>query len=221
MAYLPMAVYGLEVPPGDLAVSARPDIPAAFRITMAAIDPSAEAVGDASQAKRATLKIIRMPITSDDYDLDDSDDSDDESFDAEAMEAMLAGAEEDDSEDDDEDEDEDDEETNGGPSDPAKTKKARKAAAEAQIRKLLEAEGMDMDEDGNINGINGVKSAKGKGKMPVTDEDEDDEDDLEDDLDDDLEDDSEDEDEAEIEEFVICTLDTEKVCTLTSLVFEC
>ncbi|QIW98493.1 hypothetical protein AMS68_004011 [Peltaster fructicola] len=149
MAYLPMAVYGLEVPPGDMAVSARPDIPAAFRITMAAIDPSAEAEGEEGAPVRATLKIIRLPLTEDDFDVEDEED-----FDPDEMDAILAGAEED-SEDEDDDDEDDDLETNGGPSDPSKTKKARKAAAEAAIQKLLEAEGMDVDEDDDED-VNGV-----------------------------------------------------------------
>lgn len=197
MAYLPMAVYGLEVPPGDMAVSARPDIPAAFRITMAALDPSAEPEGEEGAPARATLKIIRLPLTEDDFDIEDEED-----FDPDMMDALLAGGEDDSEEDEDDDEEYDEPEVNGGPSDPAKTKKARKAAAEAAIQKLLEAEGMDVDEDG-LNGVDGApKSAKARGKMAVTNLDQDDEDD---------EEDSDDEDGAEIEEFVICTLDPQKV----------
>lgn len=214
MAFLPMAVYGLEVPAGDLAVSARPDIPASFRITMAAVDPTAESEGAPGEPQRATLKIIRLPLDDDAYDMDDSDsdsDSDAESFDTDEMEAMLA-EEEDDSED-----DEDEEEANGGPSDPAKSKAARTAAAKAEIKKLLQSEGMDVD--GLANGINGVKSAKAKGKMPVTDLDEDDDDD--DDEDDDEDEDDSDDDPAEIEEFTLCTLDTDKVKSNIVTHFSC
>ncbi|KAI7222548.1 hypothetical protein KC365_g11367, partial [Hortaea werneckii] len=184
---IPMAMYGLEVPCGDVAISARPEIPSAFRITMAAIDPSAEAEGEEGAPQRATLKVIRQPL-GDDYD----DDEDDDEFDADEFERRLA-------EEDDEDDSEDDEETNGGPSDPKKSKKARKEAAEAEIRKMLMEEGMDVDEDDSKpNGVS--KSAKAKGKMPASDE-EDDEDD---------EDDDDMSDEGEVEEFVICTLDPQK-----------
>lgn len=179
---------GLEVPCGDVAISARPEILSAFRITMAAIDPSAEAEGEEGAPQRATLKVIRQPL-GDDYD----DDEDDDEFDADEFERRLA-------EEDDEDDNEDDEETNGGPSDPKKSKKARKEAAEAEIRKMLMEEGMDVDEDDSKpNGV--AKSAKAKGKMPASDE-EDDEDD---------EDDDDMSDEGEVEEFVICTLDPQKV----------
>lgn len=182
-----MAVFGLEVPAGDVAIPARPDIPAAFRITMAAIDPSAEPEesGTSTSSKpRATLKLIRQPLLSDFLDEDDSD------FDEDEMNALLA----EDSEDDDSEEIEDDE-VNGGPSDPSKSLKARKAAAAEQIRKELE-NAMELDAP---NGI------KGKGKAVVADE-EDDEDDEEDDD----EDDEDLDDLDEPEEFVICTLDPEK-----------
>ncbi|KAK4498237.1 hypothetical protein PRZ48_010894 [Zasmidium cellare] len=185
-ALLPMAIYGLEVPPGDVAIPARPDIPASFRVTMAAIDPSAEPEGEDGAAPRATLKIIRQSL----YEESDEDDEDDDEFDVERMEAMLA-------EDDDDDEDsEDDEEANGGPSDPAKSKKARKEAARKQIQQMLEDAEMEDDSDDAPNGINGTKSAKALGKMPASD-------------DDDEEEDSDDEPE-EFEEFVICTLDPNK-----------
>ncbi|KAI7643969.1 hypothetical protein KC318_g20871, partial [Hortaea werneckii] len=154
---------------------------------MAAIDPSAEAEGEEGALQRATLKVIRQPL-GDDYD----DEEDDDEFDADEFERRLA-------EEDDEDDSEDDEETNGGPSDPKKSKKARKEAAEAEIRKMLMEEGMDVDEDDSKpNGV--AKSAKAKGKMPASDE-EDDEDD---------EDDDDMSDEGEVEEFVICTLDPQK-----------
>ena len=196
-----MAMFGLEVPPGDIAVPAGLDIPAAFRITMAAIDPSEEA--EEGEAPRATLKVIRQPLAFDDDDEDDDDeesiDSDDD-FDTDLMDRILAG------EDDDED-DSDDEEVNGGPSDPAKSKKAQLIA---KLKELKAEEEMDMDEDDDDlpNGVNGL-SAKAKGKLPAgSDEDLDDEDD--------------EDEEDDIEEFVICTLDPSKVSHLdnTSL-FPC
>lgn len=188
MAFLPMAVYGLEVPAGDVAIPAVPDFPAAFNITMAAIDPSAEPEGD---VKRATLKIIRQPLDMDDY---SDEDDEDEDFDPAEMDAILAEGS-----DDDDDESEDDDEANGGPSDPKKTKAARKAAAQAALKKLLEQDDMDVDE-AQTNGVNGKKSSKALGKMPASDEEDDDEDD-------------DSEDGAEIEEFVICTLDPNGVST--------
>lgn len=183
---LPIAMFGLEVVPGDFPIAAVGDIPTAFRITMAAIDPTAEPEGEEGAPPRATLKIMRRPIGMD----DESDDDSEGSFDADEMEAMLA-------EEDDDDDDEDDEMVNGGPSDPSKSKKARVAA----IKKMLADEVMDVDgEDEKPALTNGVaKSAKSKGKMPASDEDEDEE-----------EDDESDED-GEIEEFILCTLDPQKV----------
>ncbi|KAK4545030.1 hypothetical protein LTR36_003581 [Oleoguttula mirabilis] len=192
-AMIPMAVYGLEVPAGDIPISARPDIPSAFRITMAAIDPTAVPEGEEGAPQRATLKIIRQPLDLDDYDSEDDDDEDD--FDPDEMERILA-----------EEDDEDDEMVNGGPSDPTKSKKARKAAAEEEIKKMLAEDGMDVEDDSDdevpngVNGTNGhAKShkSKAKGKMPASDEDDDDED-------------EDDESEMEVEEFVICTLDPSK-----------
>ncbi|KAK5114454.1 hypothetical protein LTR62_002389 [Meristemomyces frigidus] len=184
---VPMAMFGLEVPPGDVAIMGAGDIPAAFRITMAAIDPSAAPEGDEGQLPRATLKIIRQPLGMDD------DSEDDEDFDIDEMDALHANGV-------DEDDDEDDDEDVGGPSDISKSKKAR---VEAAIKELAEREGMDIDEedsedDAKPNGVNGIKSLKSKGKMPASDEDEDDEEDS--DLD----------SEDYIEEFVICTLDPQK-----------
>lgn len=186
-AMLPMAVYGLEVPAGDIPIPAKSDIPSAFRITMAAIDPSAEPEGEAGAPPRATLKIIRQSL-----DYDDEDDEDEE-FDIEEMERMLA------EEEDDDDEDSDDEDLNGGPSDPAKSKKARKEAAQKEIQRVLEEE--EDDDDELPNGVNGTKmSLKALGKMPASDESEDDEDDDDSDI-----------VAGEWEEFVICTLDPNQV----------
>lgn len=209
MAMLPMAMYGLEIPAGDgkdvlpkhhrlcantaaVAIPARGDIPAAFRVTMAAIDPSAEPEGEDDANPRATLKVIRQPLGMED---DDSEDG----FDIEDYDDEFG---EDDSED-----DEDDEDSTGGPSDPAKSKKAKREAARSEIKRLLEEEGMDLDDDDDDelpNGVNGItKSAKAKGKMPASDEDSSDED-------------SDSEEEGEIEEFVICTLDPLKVSSIYS-----
>ena len=164
-----------------------------FRVTMAAIDPSAAPQLDShpeGAAPRATLKLVREPI-------DDDDESDEDYDDVDAIRARLSGAisdEEDEDEESEEDDEDSDEEKNGGPSDPARTKKARKEAAMREIKKLLEEE-EEMDLDNTPNGVNGIKANKGKGKATDLDEDS-----------------SEDEDlEGEMEEFVICTLDPEKV----------
>jgi len=182
MSLLPVATYGLQVPPGDIIIPAVADFPATFRITMAAIDPSEPADADAAVAgvaPRATLKLIRQPDGSE-------DDEDSEEY----MRALLA-------ESDSEDESESDEEENGGPSDPAKSKKARKAAALQQLMDTLGAASDEEMEDAP-NGANGKISKKGKDKATSDDEEESEED---------SDDDSED---IEVEEFVLCTLDTEK-----------
>lgn len=194
MALLPMAMYGLEVPCGDVPIMAHASIPAAFRVTMAAIDPSADPEGDEDEIARprATLKILRLPLDAED--LDEDSGSDDE-MDVEEF-SDIEDLDEDDS---------DDEDVKGGPSDPAKSKQAKREAAEKEIKKLLEEEGMDVDDDDDEpNGVNGtVKSSKAKGKMPAGEEDEDEEGS-----------DLDDEEGGEVEEFVICTLDPTKVCLL-------
>jgi len=147
-----MAVFGLEVPAGGMPVAASGEIPAAFRLTMAAIDPSAEPEFDEDtkgKKPRATLKIIRAPLQ-----MEDEDDSD---FDPEEMDMMLASDEESDEE--------------AGPSDPAKSKKARKAIAAKQLKDELES--MDVDSP-KVKG-------KGKVQVDDEEEsDEDDEDDEDD-----------------------------------------
>lgn len=151
---------------------------------MAAIDPNAEPQVDNDQKKippRATLKLIREPISGDDDESDDEDDS------VEAIRARLGLIEEE--EEDSEEDSEDDDEKNGGPSDPTKSKKARKEAAMKEIlEELKNADDMDVDE----------KPKKNKGKARATD-------------DEDSEEEDSDDEEMEMEEFVICTLDPEKV----------
>lgn len=163
---------------------------------MAAIDPSAQPIDGESKTPRATLRIVREPMRQVlDEDDSDYDDMDDDSI--EAIKARLAGIiseDEDDSEDDDSEE-----EKNGGPSDPVKAQKAKAAAFQKKLKEELESEEMEID--GLTNGVNGTK---GKGKGRALDEDDDDEDD-----DDDI---SSDDDDEEVEDFVICTLDSEKVC---------
>lgn len=168
-----------------------------FRITMAAIDPSAPAeideTADADTPARATLKLIRQPPG-----MDDHDDSEGESDEEDYLNALLGGADSEDE--DDEDESSDEEEVNGGPSDPAKSKKGRKDAAVEQLKQALaNDESMELDVP---NGVNGALPKSNKGKAKATGEEEDsDDDDDEDDDDEDL----------ELEEFVICTLDPGKV----------
>jgi FK506-binding nuclear protein len=156
MPLLPMAVYGLEVPCGDVPIPAVPDFPASFQITMAAIDPSAMPEGETGLPPRATLKILRAPM---------GDDDSEDDYDGDEMDRMFAGE--------DSDEDSDDDEEAAGPSDPSKSKKARKAAAMEAIKKLLEQDEMEVD---------AKPSKKGKGKAPVEEsEDEEDDEDMDDD----------------------------------------
>ncbi len=169
---------------------------------MAALDPTEEAEpdkdGNVPTKGRSTLRILKQRMG----DVSDSDDEEDD-----YLQALLdgAGADSDDEDEGDEDED-DDEEPNGGPSDPSKSKKARQEAA---IRKLIEATQNDDEEDEDMedgdadaekpNGV--AKPGASKGKEPATSDDESDSDD---DSDDGL----------DLENFVVCTLDTDRVCAL-------
>ncbi|KAF2023633.1 hypothetical protein EK21DRAFT_80427 [Setomelanomma holmii] len=185
-------VYGRCVPAGGIPILAAIDPSSAFRITMAALDPTAPAQTDEeNQVLRATLKIIRVPI-----DFEDSDEEDDEVYDEEDIEAIAAklraaGAlpeEELDSS----DEGDSESEKNGGPSDPVKSKKAKQAALTKKLQEELEADEMEVDSS-LTNGVNG----KSKGKAKITDDDISDEDE------------SEDDEDMEPEEFVLCTLNPE------------
>ena len=156
-----------------------------FRITMAALDPTVPAEvnenSPSTATPRATLKIIRQP---------DGDEDDDE-----YMREILG-----DSDSDSEDEDEDEDEVNGGPSDPTKSKKARKEAALKQLMESIDTADSDEEMEDGSNGVNGLTADK-KGKAKATDDDDEDED----------EDSEDDDEEIEVEEFVLCTLDPEKV----------
>ncbi|KAF2650514.1 hypothetical protein K491DRAFT_638958 [Lophiostoma macrostomum CBS 122681] len=190
---LPVSVYGLKVPAGGDAIPAALEFPATFRITMAAIDPSAEPQDAASfKSQRSTLKLLREPLVSEDE--DDEDDDDYDEHDIDAIKARLAGVISDEDEDMSDSEDSEDEK-NGGPSDPVKAKKAKQAALSKKLKEDLEAETMDIDH--MTNGVNGKSKGKAKALDADISSDEDD-DDLGIDLDD------------EIEELVVCTLDTEK-----------
>lgn len=112
---------------------------------------------------------------------------DDEDEDEDYLESLLGGG------DDDDESDEDDEEANGGPSDPSKSKKARRDAA---IKKLLAATQEDSDDEMEDAKPNGTKS-KGKAKASEDEEE--------------SEEEEEDDSELNMEEYVVCTLDTERV----------
>lgn len=113
----------------------------------------------------------------------------DEELDDEYLEALMGGS------DDDEEDSDDDDEANGGPSDPSRSKKAKAEAALMKLIEAAQAEESDdemADADSKPNG-----KPKKKGKEPATSSDDDDE--------------SVDSDGIDLEEFVICTLDTERV----------
>ncbi|KAH6997817.1 hypothetical protein BKA56DRAFT_536774 [Ilyonectria sp. MPI-CAGE-AT-0026] len=188
MSAVPGPVYGLEVPPGEILIPAAMEFPASFRITMAAVDPTeepeADDEGNVPSVPRSTLRLVKRAFPG----LNDEDDEIDEEY----MRALMGAS-------DDDDEDDEDEEANGGPSDPAKSKKQKQAAA---IKKLLEASQESSDEEMEDAKPNG--KAKGKAKATKDEEEDDEEEDDEEDSDDDSE------DGADLENFVICTLDTER-----------
>ncbi|RVX67376.1 hypothetical protein B0A52_09157 [Exophiala mesophila] len=196
---LPVAVYAAKVPPGDIMIPAVPDFAATFRLTMAAIDPTAEPEFEDADEKgpvRATLKVIRVP----DHLFNDDSDSDDEDY--------LDGLE-DDSEDD--EDDEDDEEVNGGPSERKSKKQALLEALAADVEedeKMGDDDDEDEDDDEEDDDAEDdddkaveilkklLKDSKGKGKALDGESDSDEED--------------EDDEALEMDEIVICTLDPEK-----------
>ncbi|OTA92057.1 hypothetical protein M434DRAFT_396736 [Hypoxylon sp. CO27-5] len=189
MPVLPVALYGLEVPPQGVMVPAMQEesIPgAAYRITMAALDPTeapeADEEGNIPSVPRSTLKLIRKRPSLDD-ELDD-----------EYLERLMGG----DSSDEDDDEEDSDDEPNGGPSDPSKSKRARQEAALQKLIKAAQEEEDSDEEMGDDTKTNGVVKASKKGKEPATSSDD------------------EDDDESigsaalDLEELVVCTLDTER-----------
>ncbi|KAI2615713.1 hypothetical protein GGR54DRAFT_612462 [Hypoxylon sp. NC1633] len=195
MPVLPVALYGLEVPPQGVMVPAmlEDSIPdASYRITMAAIDPSeapeADEDGEIPAIPRATLKLIRKRPSTVDMIPD------------EYLERLMAAGNSDSDSDSDEEEDSDDE-PNGGPSDPTKSKKARQEAAMLKlIQATQEEEDSDeeMGDDSDKPKANGVAKASKKGKEPATSSD------------DDEDDESIDSSSLDLEQHVICTLDTER-----------
>jgi FK506-binding nuclear protein len=148
---------------------------------MAALDPTAPAEVNENSPSSATTRATLKIIRQPEGDEDDD----------EYMREILG-----DSDSDSEDEDEDEEELNGGPSDPTKSKKARKEAALKQLMESIDTADSDEEMEDGPNGLTADK----KGKAKATDDDDEEE-----------EEDSEDDDEeVEVEEFVLCTLDTEK-----------
>ncbi|CAM1506720.1 Fc.00g063610.m01.CDS01 [Cosmosporella sp. VM-42] len=187
MSAVPGPVYGLEIPPGEILIPAAMEFPASFRITMAAVDPTedpeADDEGNIPAVPRSTLRLVKRAFPG----LDDEDDEVDDEY----MKALLAA-------DSGSDEDDEEEEANGGPSDPAKAKKQKQLAA---IKKLMEATEGDSDDEMEDAKPNGVKS---KGKAKATEEESEDDEEEEEDSDD------ESDEGADLENFVICTLDTER-----------
>jgi FK506-binding nuclear protein len=161
-----------------------------FRVSMAAIDPSAEPevpVEDEKRPPRATLKIVRVPSNM----IVDESDEDDEDYDYDELVNGIS-----------DDESSEDEETNGGPS----SKKSKKE----KILEKLQQEASDDDEDMKDDDESGdddedeeeakallKKLMKGKNKAV---EGEDSESGLDTDA-----------DGLEMDETVVCTLDPEKV----------
>ncbi|KAK1600002.1 uncharacterized protein LY79DRAFT_532239 [Colletotrichum navitas] len=185
MAQLPVALYGLEIPPGEVLIPASPDFPATFRITMAAIDPTeppeADADGNIPAVPRSTLRLVKQRFG------DDLEANEDDEIDEDYLKSLLAANGDDESSD-------DDDESNGGPSDPSKKQKQAES-----LKKLIEAvSAEESDEDMDDAKPNGKSSKKGKAKAADDDDEE--------------EEDSEDEDDEglDLENFVLCTLDTER-----------
>ncbi|GAW18234.1 hypothetical protein ANO14919_077080 [Xylariales sp. No.14919] len=187
MSMTPVALYGLEVPPLGVMVPAMQEdsMPnACYRITMAALDPTeppeADEDGNIPSVPRSTLKLIRKRA---------SLDRDFGEMDEDYLQQLMAG-------DDDEDSDEDDDdEPNGGPSDKAKSKKAK---AEALKKLIAAAEAEDSDEEMDDGDAKPNGKSNKKGKEPATSSDDDDDDE------------SISSNDIEIEELVVCTLDTER-----------
>lgn len=167
---------------------------------MAAIDPTEVIEEDDSQPPRrprSTLKLIKQ-----DYDNGNDYDDDDDSESEMLRDLLMNG---------DDSEDGDDEEANGGPSDPSKSKKALKAA---RLQELIDAtkdeedsdEEMIDDEPKQKNNSKKAK-AKGKGKEKAATKEEDKDSEEEDESDDE----SDDMQHLKLQQYTICTLDTETV----------
>ncbi|KAI2628907.1 hypothetical protein GGS21DRAFT_228709 [Xylaria nigripes] len=184
MSMTPVALYGLEVPPLGVMVPAMQEdsLPnACYRITMAALDPTQPPQAD-EDGNLPTVPRSTLKLIRKRSSLDGEIDDD-------YLEQLMGG------DDDDEDSDEnEDDEPNGGPSDKAKSKKAK---AEA-IKKLIAAAAEeDSDEEMGDSDSKPNGKANKKGKEPATSSDDDD-------------DESISSNDMEIEELIICTLDTER-----------
>ncbi|KAI1757299.1 hypothetical protein F4782DRAFT_482279 [Xylaria castorea] len=185
MSMTPVALYGLEVPPLGVMVPAMQEdsMPnACYRITMAALDPTEPPEAD-EDGNIPSVPRSTLKLIRKRASLDAGMDED-------YLQQLIAGGDDDDS-----DEGEDDDEPNGGPSDKAKSKKAK---AEALKKLIAAAEAEDSDEDMDDGDVKPNGKANKKGKEPATSSDEDDDDE------------SISFDDLEIEELVICTLDTER-----------
>ncbi|KAJ3558342.1 hypothetical protein NPX13_g9729 [Xylaria arbuscula] len=184
MSMTPVALYGLEVPPLGVMVPAMQEdsIPdACFRITMAALDPTEPPEPDAD-GNLPSVPRSTLKLIRKRASLDGELDDD-------YLGQLMAGDSDEDSD------EEDDDEPNGGPSDKAKSKKAK---AEALKKLIAAANADDSDEemdDGDAK-PNGKVNKKGKEPATSSDDDDDDDESVSSDID--------------IEELVICTLDTER-----------
>ncbi|TRX96768.1 hypothetical protein FHL15_002434 [Xylaria flabelliformis] len=191
MSMTPVALYGLEVPPLGIMVPAMQEdsMPnACYRITMAALDPTEPPEAD-KDGNIPSVPRSTLKLIRKRASLDAGMDDD-------YLQQLIAGGDDEDSE---EDSDEDDDEPNGGPSDKAKSKKAK---AEALKKLIAAAEAEDSDEDMDDGDAKPNGKISKKGKEPATSSDDDD-------------DESISSDDLEIEELVICTLDTERPLDIT------
>ncbi|KAI1173863.1 hypothetical protein F4777DRAFT_419474 [Nemania sp. FL0916] len=180
----PVALYGLEVPPLGIMVPAMQEdsMPnACYRITMAALDPTEPPEPDEDgNIPNVPRSTLKLIRKRASLDGDIDDDY---------LQQLMAGDDDDDS-----DEDDDDDEPNGGPSDKAKSKMA-KAEALKKLIAAAEAEASDEEmEDGDAKPNGKINK---KGKEPATSSDDDD-------------DESISSSDMDIEELVVCTLDTER-----------
>ncbi|KAI8954295.1 hypothetical protein F4801DRAFT_575687 [Xylaria longipes] len=185
MSMTPVALYGLEVPPLGVMVPAMQEdsMPnACYRITMAALDPTEPPEAD-EDGNIPTVPRSTLKLIRKRASLDADIDDD-------YLQQLMAG----DDDEEDSDEGEDDDEPNGGPSDKAKSKKAK---AEALKKLIAAAEAEDSDEEMDEDDAKPNGKTNKKGKEPATSSDDDDDESIS----------SED---LEIEELVICTLDTER-----------
>ncbi|KAI9832818.1 MAG: peptidylprolyl isomerase fpr4 [Phylliscum demangeonii] len=177
--HYPVEVFGMKVPPGNVAIRTPTDYTSNIHITMAAIDPSAEPeLGDANgsaDSPKATLKILCQFR---DYDDDSSDEG---TVHVDAFKGLGNLSDE-------------DEDRNGGPSDRAKATKGKNQKGIAHLQKAGDKED-DQKPVGSpvLNGPNAALSKKALGKAKATE--------APDDSDSDAQEDS------DIHEFVVCTLD--------------